>query len=305
MSKSDKPLLVHLNGRLVPAAEAHVSVFDRGFLFGDGIYEGIRTEAGQIVGHDLHVERMRQGMAEMRLDVSPHAFEPSALGYLTIELLEANGLRDAAVYWQVTRGAPGPGEPLRQRVPGKSMRPTVFGYAIPAKPAAAYTTPETRRAALRPDTRWTRGHVKSIALLGGVLAAIEAEELGCDDAILVKGDQVVEGTATNVLFVPHGGDHVVTPSLTSAPMLPGVTRSLLMSADPTIEERPVTIEELASADEIMLAGTYTMVAAVTRLDNRPVGRAADRGFGPGPWATKLLKTLVEAIERDVHSPRHA
>lgn len=282
-----------------------MSVFDRGFLFGDGIYEGIRTEGGVVVGLEQHVERMRQGMEEMRLDVSPYCFDPSAMSYLTSELLEANGLRDAAVYWQVTRGTPGPGEPLRQRTPGKSMRPTVFGYAIPAKPAAAHTTPDVRRAALRPDTRWERGHLKAIALLGGVLAAIEAEEAGCDDAILYKGDLVTEGTATNVLFVPKGGDHVVTPSLTSAPMLSGVTRILLMAADPTIEERPVTVEELLNADEIMLAGSYTMVAAITRLNDRPVGSAAERGYAAGPWATKLLRTLVLAIERDVHSPRHA
>jgi len=298
-------MLVHLNGRLVPVNEAKVSVFDRGFLFGDGIYEGIRTEGGVIVGYEQHLARMRQGMEEMRLDVSPHAFDPSALDYLTTELLEANGLRDAAVYWQVTRGTPGPGEPLRQRTPGKSMRPTVFGYAIPAKPAAAYIIPEVRKASLRPDTRWTRGHLKSIALVGGVLAAIEAEEAGCDDAILYKGDLLTEGTATNVLIVPKGGDHVVTPSLTSAPMLAGVTRILLMEADPTIEERPVTVEELLTADEIMLAGTYTMVAAITRLDGRPVGDAAARNDAPGPWATKMLRTLVSAIQRDVHSPRHA
>lgn len=298
-------MLVHLNGRLVPADEARVSVFDRGFLFGDGVYEGIRTEAGVIVGQELHAERMRRGMEEMRMDASPYAFDPSALSYLTAELLEANGLREAAVYWQVTRGTPGPGEPLRQRTPTRTMKPTVFGYAIPTKAARTYVVPEARKAALRPDTRWERGHLKSIALLGGVLAAIEADEAGCDDAILYKGDLITEGTATNVLFVPRGGDHVVTPSLTSAPMLAGVTRVLLMEADPTIEERPVTVEELLSADEIMLAGTYTMVAAVTRLNDKPVGDAAGRNGAPGPWATKLLRTLVGAIERDVHSSRHA
>ena len=108
MSNAESPMLVHLNGRLVPANEARVSVFDRGFLFGDGIYEGLRTEGGVIVGNELHVARMRRGMEEMRLDVSPYAFDPSTLSYLTAELLEANGLRDAAVYWQVTRGVPGP-----------------------------------------------------------------------------------------------------------------------------------------------------------------------------------------------------
>ena len=297
------PMVVHLNGRLVPREEATVSVFDRGFLMGDGIYEGLRSAQGVVVGLDMHVNRMREGMAELRLDRLAGAFDPGELGRLTTELLEANRLAEAFVYWQVTRGTPGPDDPVRARLPAPGARPTVFAYASPLKPALSYAEPETRSAALRPDTRWRRGHVKGISLLGGVLAAIEADEHGCDDAVLHRDGLVTEGTATNVFLVPRGSGAVVTPSLMSAPMLAGVTRAILMRDDPSITERAVTIDELLEAEEIMLAGTITMVAAVTRLDGRPVGDAAARGFRPGPHARRLLDTLVSSIRREIASAR--
>jgi len=295
-------MLVHLNGRLVPREHAAVSPLDRGFLFGDGLYEGLRATDGVVIGLDLHIKRMRDGLAETRLDRADGAFDPEQLGALTDELLRANRLAEAFVYWQITRGAPAPGDPVRQRIPSPGMRPTVFGYAVAAAPVASYTEPETKTAALVRDTRWERGHVKGISMLGNVIAAIEAAELGADDAILHRQGLVTEGTSTNIIIVPRGASNAVTPSLQSAPMLGGITRALLLDSDPTMEERPVTVDEVMAADEIMLIGTLTMLVSVVRLNDRPVGPPAHAGR-PGPHARRLLGTLVEAIRRDVHSHR--
>jgi D-alanine transaminase len=288
-----QPELVHLNGQLVPREKACVSVFDRGFLFGDGVYEGLRTTRGRVIGLRHHVERMNAGLREARI----HGFDAAALQTLTTQLIDALGLSDAAVYWQVSRGVPPAGAPLRARVPHPDSVPTVFGYAVAAKAITEYVKPELRRLALRPDTRWTRGHLKSISLLGGVLAAIEADEQGCDDAVMFKDGIVTEGTATNV-FIASGG-RLATPSLESAPMLAGATRALILEQDPSIEVRPVTVEELHAADEIMLTGTYTMVSAGSTLDGRVIGKPG--AVSPGPMACRLLKTLVDAIEKEYQS----
>lgn len=289
-------MLVHLNGALIPADQARVSVFDRGFVFGDGVYEGLRTTPGAggeptVIGLAHHVERMRAGVEEARL----RGFDAATLGSLTRELVRANGLTDAAVYWQVTRGTPPTGAPLRSRLPYPGSVPTVFGYAVPAKPVSAYTEPEVRRLCTRPDTRWARGHLKSISLLGGVIAAIEADERGDEDAVFIRDGLVTEGTATNV-FIAKGG-RLATPALDSAPMLAGVTRALILEADPSIEVRPVTERELRDADEVMLTGTYTMVSSGSTLDGRAIGG----GGAPGTMSRRLLATLRCAIDRDVHS----
>ena len=126
-------MIVHLNGSLLDADAARISPFDRGFLFGDGVYEGLRASRSHIIGLPEHVDRLRDGLAETRIA----GFDPESLGPISHALLDANGLADAFIYWQITRGVPLPGQPLRQRVPGAGP-PTVFGYAapLPALPPA-------------------------------------------------------------------------------------------------------------------------------------------------------------------------
>lgn len=287
-------MLVHLNGRLVDAKEAKISVFDRGFLFGDGVYEGLRTtesHAGPIViGAEHHTRRLGDGLAEARI----MGFDPAMLVPLVRELVAANGLVEAFIYWQVTRGTPsGDAGPARPRIARGGFPPTVVGFATPVAAIKDCRTPDVRRIALRPDTRWMRGHLKSISLLGGVLAAYEADEAGAEDAVMVRDGLVTEGTATNLFACIDG--RLVTPSLESAPMLAGVTRRLILQADPAIEERAVKVEELHRATELMLVGTKTMVSAVSHIDGRPVSAAS----APGPVAHRLLEILHRGIRADL------
>lgn len=288
-------MIVHLNGKLIPAESAAVSVFDRGFLFGDGVYEGIRACEGHAVALEPHIERMRAGLAESGIE----GFDPGAIGPMTQALLEANRLCDASVYWQVTRGAPASladDTHLRARVPTAALglTPTVFGYVAPLPPLSACREPAQRSATVLPDTRWLRGHLKSISLMGGVLAALEAHREGRDDAILVRDGMVTEGVATNVL-VAKGG-RVWTPPDRSGLLLSGVTKALLLAEDPGIEPRPVSERDLREADEVMLAGTFTMIASVTTIDGAPVGDGR-----VGPVARRLLRTLVETLRADAAS----
>jgi D-alanine transaminase len=294
-------VIVHLNGKLVPASEARVSVFDRGFVFGEGVYEGLRSFRGNVVAMPRHVERMRNGLRECRIDWDPAQMTP-----LTESLLAANKTPDAFIYWQVTRGAPAPGQPVRTRTPAGPMTPTVFGYCAAQPPIEKYTPPlppPTVTAVLRPDTRWHRGHLKSISLLGNVLAAIEAQEAGAQDAILTRDGLVTEGTATNVVVAlpkAGGGVELATPDLESTSILAGVTRALELDHGPGVVSRPVRVEELERATEIMLLGSTSMVTAVIEFNGRRVGEGK-----PGRQAHRLLAALVDVIRKELGFERAA
>jgi D-alanine transaminase len=288
-------VIVHLNGKLVPREEASVSVFDRGFVFGDGVYEGLRACRGRIVAMDRHQRRLRDGLRETRI-----AWDVDLLPAACEALLEANRMPDAFVYWQLTRGTPAAGQPVRSRVPGGAMTPTAFGYCSPQPPIEKYLAPSdppTVTATVVTDTRWHRGHLKSISLLGNVLAALDAAEAKAQDAILVRDGLVAEGSATNiVLAVPGAGGNVelVTPSLDSVSILGGITRELLVDFVPGLKVRAVHEEELFRAVEVMLVGTTSMVTSVTELNGRPVGNGR-----PGPHARRLLTDLVGIINDDL------
>jgi D-alanine transaminase len=295
-------VIVHLNGELIPAGDARISPFDRGFIFGDGVYEGLRSvpdnhAAARVIGLGAHARRMQAGLDEA--GIRWEAGGEGGIGPATLALLRANDLREAFIYWQVTRGTPPGGEPVRSRVPapGSRMRPTVFAYCSPQPALASVTAPPTKRAVVLRDRRWELGHLKSISLVANVMAAVRAAEGGADEAVLVRerggAELVTEGLATNVFLAVKGtggGIEIVTPALKSAPMLAGITRGILLREVPGIVERAVRSSELVEASEVMLVGTTTLVSSVVELDGRRVG-----GGEPGPVAKKLLGALLGAI----------
>lgn len=308
---------VYLNGRILPITEARISPLDRGFIFGDGVYEGLYAvpdrrvggNATRIVGLQRHIQRLAASMRALDLA----GWDPANLGDIAAEVCRVNNLTSAFVYFQITRGAPaaaygGPG-PVRERVPegpvgavGDARGPCLFAFATPFPAPETFTEPRCRTAALRDDHRWRLGHIKSISLAGNVLAALDAHRAGAEDAILVrrgvngKDDLVTESLAANVIVVTETGE-VVTPSLDSVPILAGVTRAILLEHAPTLNERPVHAAELPTAREIMICGTTTLVTAITHLDGRPVdgGREAGGEGGAGPVARQLLQTLITTI----------
>jgi D-alanine transaminase len=288
-------MIVSLNSQLLPLDQAQISPLDRGFLFGDGIYEGLRAFDGRVVAMDRHIRRMQEGLDGARIP-----WEAARLTPLTQALLAANNLRDAFIYWQATRGHPAPGQPVRTRLLKGPIHPTVFGYAVPTPGLAAYEPPNpppAKSMVIVKDARWLRGQVKSISLLGSVLGAVEADEAGAEDAIFVRDGLVAETTSANVILaLPRrdGSTELATPSLESVPILAGVTRDLLIEAAPRhglqISERAVYQEELDRASEVMACGTLTMVTSIVRLGARTISAGM-----PGPFARRLLNVLVGVI----------
>ena len=311
-------MLIHLNGQLVPAERAQVSVFDRGFIFGDGLYEGLRSvrlspnSPPRIIGVQRHIRRLAEGLAACRI-----AWDARQLERLTHELLAANTVADTFIYWQITRGTPAiiDGRPTRSRVPVGPLAPTVLGYCTPLSGLDTDESrgPALKRIVLQPDLRWHRGHIKSISLLGNIIPSLAAGDAGADEAVLVRDGLLTEGTYCNVAVVLPcaglchrqpapavgagaaplrvNGFEIVTPSLDSAPILNGITRQILIDLEPAIVQRPVRAEELSAASEVMLWGTTTMVSSVTHVDGKPTAT----GAAAGPVARRLNSLLVRAI----------
>jgi len=282
---------VYLNGRILDRDEAKVSVFDRGFLFGDGVYETIRYFDGVGVMLNAHQRRLARSMNLIEIS----GFDVEELGTLSERLLDANGLGDAGVYWQFTRGA----EAMRSHSPQTdSMAPTVFGFAweLPSFETTRRTIVEAA-AILRPDLRWLRCDIKAVGLLPNILVQMEAERSGAVEAILHRGDFISEGASSNVCVVSNG--KLVTPPLneeaTSGLILAGTTRELLFEcAGMPVEVRPLSVEEFSEAREIIVASSTKLLRAVVRVDDRVIGDGT-----AGPVCRLLHAGMMSAIEDQI------
>ena len=285
---------VHLNGTLVPQSEARVSAFDRGFLFGDGVYEMVRFFGGVGVAMDLHVARLAQSLELTGI----HGFAATDLARISHELLHANGLRDASVYLQVTRGAGA----TRSHMPQPGLAPTVVALASATPALDAFTAPDPLRAIVRPDLRWHRCEIKTVSLAGNILSLLEAQAAGADECILVRGGLVGEGAYTNVAIVTGGT--VVTCPLGdgAAPVLHGTMRCWMLEAAREAgvrhEVRRVREDELRTADEVLVQSSRRLVAGVVELDGRRVGDGA-----PGPACRALFAAMHGRIAREVAAAR--
>lgn len=269
---------VYLNGQYVPLEEAKVPVDDRGFQFADSIYEVIRAYGGRPFRMRRHLDRLERSAAAIGLPPPPRA----ELEAVAAELMRRNGLGDAAIYVQITRGAI-----ARQHLPPPGLRPTIVVAARPVRAPEEAAREQGVSAITLPDDRWLRCDVKAVGLLPNVLGKLKAAEAGCADAIYVRDGVVTESTSSNVCAVfggevwTHPADHLI---------LHGVTREavLLLArfAGIPAREQPFTVERMRAADELFLTSTILEVMPVTRLDGRPVGAGK-----PGPVARRLQGLL--------------
>jgi D-alanine transaminase len=275
---------VYLNGEFVPKERATISVEDRGFIFGDGIYEVVRVVDGRIFEWGAHADRLRRGLAGIRIVLDPPAID--GLRAVCERLVHENGLVDgeATVYMQVSRGA----APRTHHFPPPGTPPTVYASAT------RFVVPREHRASgvsaiTFPDFRWLRCDLKTVNLLGAVLARQAAAEAGAYEAILLRDGVMTEGAATNTFAVVDGA--LRTHPLSHL-ILPGITRLVLVDLmrenGIALTEKPVTQAELLRASELFVCGTTTDVTPVVSLDGRPVG-----GGTPGP-ETRKLQALLEA-----------
>ena len=262
--------LGYLDGQWRPLAEISVSALDRGFLFADGIYEVIPVYQGMPFRLQAHLLRLERSMALIRLAAAPPRQQ---MAEIVAGLLAGNGLSDASVYLQVTRGAYGHRDLAFPQTP----RPTIFGMCTPLPAIPAELTESGVSAVTRADIRWGACQVKSVALLANVLARQEALDAAAVEAILVRDGLVTEGCGSNVLAVIGGV--LVTPPL-DPHILAGITRGALLelarAEDMAVREMPLTVASLGGAEEIWLASSTREVLAVTRLDGKPVGDGRPR-----------------------------
>jgi branched-chain amino acid aminotransferase len=282
---------IHLNGRLVSDREAMVSVFDRGFLYGDGVFESLRAVGGGPFRLDRHLRRLERSARGIGLDLPVPL---SALEAAVVEVLGANRLRDARLRVTVTRGAGRPGEYVEASGPATVViSASAFAGLEPAlhRDGVAAAVPARRQIppeALDPQ-------IKSISRLGSVLARREARDRGAFEAILLDGlGNLTEGTVSNV-FLVEGGT-LRTPDAPSGG-LPGITREAVIEIARALST-PVAEEALASgrllaADEVFLTNTSWEVLPVVRVDGRPIG-----GGVPGPVARRLLAGYRDLLARE-------
>ncbi len=278
-------MLIHLNGSLVDEADARVSVLDRGFLFGDGVYELVRFFAGHGVGMDAHVARLAKSLALARIE----GFDAGDVPALCAELLAANALEDAVVYLQVTRGA----GPTRAHVPQERLRPTVMAMASAAEPLSSLVAPQEVAAITAEDLRWRRCEIKTLSLMGNILHLLDASDAGAQEAILHRGGVVGEGAYSNVAIV-SGGVLATPPVDAEPPILHGTARIDLLdaarAAGVPAEVRAIAVDELRRADEILITSSRRLASSVVTLDGRTVG-----GGHAGPVARTLFAAMREAI----------
>ena len=257
--------VVYLNGRFVPKGEAMISVEDRGFIFGDGIYEVLRVVEGRIFEWGAHAERLAYGLRELRIDPTGTA----DLEAVCTRLVQENGLQagEATIYIQVSRGA----APRTHHFPPAGSTSTVYASASRFVPNMDMRT-QGAKGITYPDQRWARCDIKTVNLLGPVLARQAAAEAGAYEAILHRDGMVTEGAATTCFAVIDG---VLRTAPRSNYILPSITRAVLMeliaAAGLRCEERPFTLMELRRASELFVCGTTTDVQAIVTLDGQPVG----------------------------------
>ena len=257
--------VVYINGEYLPQSQAKVSVLDRGFLFGDGVYEVIPVFSGKPLRLNKHLERLQRSVNRVLLD-NPLTQEQWQEIFQT--LLDSNPGGDRSIYLQVTRGA----APLRDLSISTGVEPTVFVMVNDIKPVDFARLENGIEAVTVDDFRWKACDIKSISLIANVMIRLRANELNVMDAVMVRDGLVTEGTASNI-FVVHQG-MISTPPKSDC-LLPGITRDLVIELARAngfkLEERDIKQDELETADEIWLTSSTREIAPVVKLDDHVIG----------------------------------
>lgn len=280
------PRIVYVNGTYLPLEEAKIPVMDRGFLFGDGIYEVSAVLHGRTIDNLPHLERLDRSLGEIAIK-NPH----SIAEWIAIqdELIARNGLAEGLIYIEVTRGVY-----ERDFTCPPDITPTVVMFTQ-AKPFRDNPLAKTGAAIITlPDLRWKRRDIKSTALLAQVLAKQAAKAAGVAETWMVEDGHVTEGASSTAFIVTRAGE-IITRELSSA-ILPGVTRRTLMKIAENLQmkvvERAFTVDEAMNAAEIFFTSASTIAMPVVTIDGKTVG-----GGKPGPVVAKLREMYFEEVAK--------
>ena len=281
--------IVYVNGDYLPEKEARVSVFDRGFLMADGVYEVTSVLGGRLIDFAGHTARLARSLGE--LDMACPVDDAELLA-IHRELVTRNGVTEGMVYLQITRGAP----PERDfAFPDPATVASTIVLFTQAKPGLA-DSPMARKGMKVisvPDLRWGRRDIKTVQLLYPSMGKMMAKKAGADDAWMVQDGVVTEGTSNNAWIIRDGA--IVTRQLGNE-ILAGITRAAVMrlaaEAQLRIEERPFTIAEAQAADEAFITSATTFVMPVIEIDGVPLS-----GGVPGPVTRRLREVYLEESRR--------
>jgi len=253
---------VYLNGEFKPLAEASINVLDRGFTFGDGIYEVIPVFNRKIFRFDEHLQRLENSLKAIYMDNPLTKEDWSAIFNQLIDGLEE---KDQSIYLQITRGVS-----ERDHDIALADKPTIFAMS---RPIVKKDLSSGIKTITSEDIRWQYCDIKAITLLASVLLRHKAKEQGAKEAILVRDGYITEGAASNVFLVE--GDTVYTPPKNKH-VLPGITRDLVIEIlsknDINIIEAPIELAQLLRADEVWITSSTWEIVPVVELDNKPVGK---------------------------------
>ncbi len=275
-------MTIYLNGEFMPVEDAKVSVLDRGFIFGDGVYEVIPVYSRKPFRLEEHLRRLQHSLDGIRLE-NPHSRAEWAA--IVNELIARHPEEDQYLYLQVTRGA----AKRDHAFPKPPVAPTIFVMSSPLPPPPGPQLHSGVACVTAPDNRWLRCDIKSISLLANVLLRQLAVDAGCMETILIRagsepgGDFLTEGAASNI-FVVKGGTLLAPPK--DNLMLPGITYDVVLeiAAANNIphEVRKVFATEVFAADELLLTSSTREVLPITKVDGKPVGMGL-----PGPMFARL------------------
>ncbi|MBX9973395.1 D-amino-acid transaminase [Cytobacillus firmus] len=280
---------VILNGDLIERSEAKVDIEDRGYQFGDGVYEVIRVYNGKMFTAMEHLERLLESGKKIELNI-PYSSEQ--LKQMLAEMIERNNLELGIVYMQFSRGT----SPRNHAYPGADVAPVLTAYTREtSRPVESMRNGV--KASLIEDIRWLRCDIKSLNLLGNIMAKQKAAQSGCFEAIQHRGDTVTEGSSSNIAIVKDGT--LYTHPATNL-ILNGITRrkinEICRENGVALEESAFTKDDLLDADEVFMSSTSAEITPITEIEGKPIGNGS-----PGPITNKLQNLFEEAIEKQCGS----
>jgi len=278
-----------VNGTYLPEEDAKISIFDRGFLMADGVYEVTSVLGGKLIDFAGHCKRLARSLAE--LDMAAPVTDDELLA-IHRELVAVNEMTDGMVYLQITRGAPGDRD---FTFPDPATTPSTLVLFTQSKPGLA-ENPAAKtgmKVISIPDIRWGRRDIKTVQLLYPSMGKMMAKKAGCDDAWMVEDGFVTEGTSNNTYIVR--GNRIITRHLSSE-ILQGITRAAVLrfaaEAQMEVEERPFTIDEAKAADEAFFTSASAFVMPVVEIDGQALGTGT-----PGPVTARLREIYLDEMRR--------
>jgi len=279
---SETSRIVYLNGEFLPESEAKLSIFDRGFLFGDGIYEVTSVIGGKLIDSDLHMARLERSAGEIDI---PLPITTQQVVEAERRLIKDNNLVEGLIYLQLTRGAED-----RNFLFSDDLAPTLVMFPQVKKLVGGPQEATGLSVKSVPDQRWARRDIKSVCLLPQVMAKRIAKAEGCDEAWMIEDGFVTEG-ASSTAYIITADNKLVTRG-NSNKTLPGCTRAavlqLIEEAGLTLEERAFTLQEALEAQEAALTSAGNFVMPITIIDGKPIGNGK-----PGPLVTRLRELYLE------------